>query len=230
MAKIKIPWKPLLAVVLVLVLSWSGYVYYLNNIKIIPEELLAEVMQRTETTNSYRYHVKVTLLGTDTGNNVLSNLDGENSKDNFHIWGEMAKEQIEVFQVGNTTYAKRMEDARWMKTPGNNPFEQTLFMAELNPLASFDFNSYSELEYLGKEKIDGKKLYLLTYQPKLGEELLTMYFTDFKYKIWVDRGRREIRHAQIEATSKISSKGGLKMEVKIWDYNKPIEIKPPEDS
>ncbi len=116
-----------------------------------------------------------------------------------------------------------------MKTPGNNPFEQTLFLAEINPLASFDFSSYQELQYLGKEKLDGQKMHLLTYKPELKEQLLTLYFKDFQYKIWVDGRSQEIRQALIEGASKVAPQGALQMEVKLWDYNKPLKISPPKD-
>lgn len=225
----RIPWKPLLIALVVLAVGWGSYGYYLENIRIEPEMLFQEAVQRTLAADSYRYHVQVTLLGTETGDNLLSNLDGEKQGENFHIKGELAKEQVEVFQVGSTTYSRRAEDSVWMKTPGNNPFEQTLFMAEINPISSFDFSSYTTLEYLGKEKVDGSKMYVLKYKPLLKEQLLTLYFEDFDYKIWVDRRSKVIKQAMISGKSRVTPEGSLEMQLKLWDYDKPLEIEAPEE-
>lgn len=219
--------KLILAPVLVIVLAVCGYYYYDSKIKIIPEELLQQALQNTIKADSYRYHVQLTMQ-VDDRSIQLSDLDGEkaNARD-FHLSGKMQEQPIEVYQINNVTYLKDGVDGKWMVIPDNSVFEDDYFMAEINPLASFNFTSLNQLEYRGLEKSGGKKYYVLSCAPEIKNDFLTRFWQDFEYKLYVEKRSKKLLKAEVEAVNKAKPADTLTMTVEIKDLNAHIKLTPP---
>ena len=216
----------LLVFLLVLVLAGGSYYYYEVYVKVIPEELLQETLDKTLNSQSYRYHVKIE-LNIDNTPVIISDLEGEKaSATDFHIFGTMQDQQVEVFQIGNITYMKDSISNKWMVIPENPVFETEYFMAEINPLASFVFTDVTDLQYLGKEKIGGQSYYVLTCKPEVNNDFLTRFRENFEYKLWIDKGRKLVR-AEVKATNKAKPTDSLTMVVDLKDYNAKIKLESP---
>lgn len=210
----------------IILVGGSGYYYYENYIKVIPEELIQQALDQTLGARSYRYHVKIE-MSVDNTPVIISDVEGEKANDkDFHIFGTMQDQQVEVFQIGNVTYMKDSLSDKWMVIPENPVFETEYFLAEINPLASFVFTNLTDLQYLGREKIGDDKYYVLNCKPEVNNEFLTRFWESFEYKLWIDRGKKIVR-AEVKAINKAKPTDFLVMVVDLKDFNAKIKLEPP---
>lgn len=218
-------------ILLVLVaLLLGGRWYYVEKVRVIPEELLKESLTNTLELNSYRYHVTTNIMLDGQQQRKLSDISGEKSKKEFHIKGEMAGQQVEAYQVNDITYSLHPKTGRWMVTPGTELFQPELFMIEINPLSNFKYTEINNIQYNGVEKSDGgKKLHLITYAPTVKNEFLEKYWHNFTYQVWIDRGTERIIKAKITANSIKDTKDTVTITIEVKDFNKKISINPPQE-
>lgn len=216
----------LTSILFILLAGIGGYYYYENYIKVIPEELIQKALDETLKVESYRYHVKIE-LNVDNTPVIISDLEGEKANDkDFHIFGTMQDQQVEVFQIANITYMKDSLTNKWVIIPENPVFETEYFMAEINPLASFVFTNLNDLQYLGREKIGGQKYYVMHCLPEVNNEFLNRYWQDFEYKLWIDSNKRIVR-AEVKAVNKAKPSDTLTMVVDLKDFHAKIKLEPP---
>lgn len=223
-------WQIIIPVFLVLALigGW-GYNYYQREIKVVPDELISRALADTNKVSSYRFHVEAYLI--NGGKKIpLSSIDGERTNESdLHLKGQMTGQDVEVYQVKDTTYFKDPISKRWMVTPGNNPLEQEKFMAELNPLSILNIVQINDLQYLGRQKEMPGRPYLLTFNPRVNNRFLNSYWKDFSYKLWIEPGSNYIRRVHLEANHRKHPKDKLVMDVDFYDFNKRIKIELPEE-
>ncbi|MGI9860520.1 hypothetical protein SDD30_03915 [Moorella naiadis] len=223
-------WQIILPVVLIVVLgggAWA-YNYYLREVKVDPQELIVQALDTTNQAGSYRFHVEASLL---TGGNkvALSNLDGEKASDgSLYLKGQMTGQPVEIYQVKETTYFRDPSSKRWMVTPGNSPLDQEKFMAEINPMSILKIMQVNDLQYLGRQKKIPGRPYLLTCKPRVNNHFLNSYWQDFNYQFLVERGSTYIRRVSLEASHREHPQDKLTMIVDFYDFNKRINIKPPQ--
>lgn len=208
MPKIDIPIKKylkvryLLIVGFLILISFAGHIYLQENTKIIPEELLTDAINNTLEAKSYQFHTISTITIDGTGK-VFSNIKGERADTNiFHVSGSMLGTEIDVYQINDTTYRLDPLTKKWIVTENNSLLRESLLMAELNPLSNFYFQELLSTNYLGKEKINGHKLYKIECTPKINNKWLDGYFKDLKYLIWIDKKDCTIKKATVNALSK----------------------------
>lgn len=218
----------LLSLVLLGLGGYWSYNYYLEEIKIEPQELIVQALDKTNEAVSYRFNVEANLIA--GGNKVvLSNLTGERGDDgSLYLKGEMTGQPVEIYQVGDTTYFRDPTLERWMVTPGNNPLEQEKYMAEINPMSVLKITQVDDLQYLGRQKKVPGRPYLFTFRPKVNNQFLNTYWQDFTYQLLVDRGSKFIRRVTLEASHRERPDDKLTMTIDFFDYNKRINIKPPQ--
>lgn len=226
--KLKLNWKIVIISVLALLLSLLAVLFVLHREpKVVPEELLAESLEKSLGSGSYRYHVKATLF-VDDRERQLSDITGEKTKSgDFHIKGSMQEQKVEVYQIDGTTYIMDPVSGRWMTIPGNKVFQQPMFMVEINPLASFNYNGTEPVEYLGVEEVKGRKAYVLSCIPQTVTKFLEMNWEQFQYKVWVDKRSHLMLKAEIEGVHKGNARDRLVVEVEVSDYNQEINLEPP---
>jgi len=223
--KLKFNWKAVIIILLVSILSMAGKVYYEWVNRVIPEELLPHAIERTTSVNSYRYHVglKLKVNGEDR---LLSRVKGERQNDQFHLQGEIAGQEVDVIYVDNKVYMKDAVSGRWMVNHGGDIFQQDLFMVEVNPIASLEYQALNNINYLGIEK-DRVDAYVMEYSPVVTNQMLTTYWQDFKYKVWIEKRSKRVFKAEVFADHKDASHNGLHMQLVLYDFNKKINIEAP---
>lgn len=221
-------WRLIAVALAVVMAAWFGYGYYQENIKLVPEELLDEALRNTLAASTYRYNISVRLK-VDGREEKLSQVTGErDARGNFHVQGEMTGQPTEAYQIGDTTYLKDPVTSKWMVIPGNNLFQQELFMAEINPVAMLNIAQPQDMEYLGKQKGKDGQVYVLKLRPQVVENrFLNMYAQDFTYLLHISRGDRYVSRAEVEATSKANTSTRIFFTVDFFDYNARISIEPP---
>ncbi|WP_338823937.1 hypothetical protein MHOCP_20940 [Moorella humiferrea] len=229
MVKRFLRWPFLLAVIFFMGLAgYWGYSYYLREIKVEPQELIVKALDATNQAKSYRFHVEASLIS--GGNRIdLSKLDGERAEDgSLYLKGQMTGQPVEIYQIEDTTYFRDPASKRWMITPGNNPLEQEKYMVEINPMSILKVTRVDDLQYLGRQKSIPGKPYLLTCRPQVNNQFLNSYWQDLYYQFWVERGSNYIRKVSLEAAHRQRPQDKLTMTVDFYDFNKRINIKPPQ--
>lgn len=222
-------WPVILSLMFILGLAgFLSYSYYLQEIKVEPEELIVQALDKTNQAASYRFHIEAHLISADN-KITLSNLIGERSSDGgFYIKGEMTGQEIEVYQVENSTYFRDFDSERWMVTPGNSPLDLEKYMVEINPLSIIKITQANDLQYLGRQRKVPGRPYLLTCRPWINNQFLNSYWHDFYYQLWVERGSKYIIKVSIEAIHRQNPQDKLLLTVDFYDLNKRIKIKPPQ--
>lgn len=212
--------------VAVLVLAIAGaWVRWAS--RVVPEELLPQALAATLGTSSYRYRVEVIQVRPQ-GPIYLSRINGEKSGGNFHLWGEMQGGPVDVYEIEGVTYLKDAITEKWIILPGRRLLSDDLFMMEVNPAENLRFAVPTTVQYLGRQPLQGKKLYVLECSPLVIEsKYLTKWFKDFTYRVWVEPGSKRIRRAQMHAVTVHNPDFKVEAAFEFYDQGKPVKITPP---
>jgi len=224
--KYRFNWKTVVAIILASILGVSGKVYYEWVTLVIPEDLLPQAIERTISVDSYRYQVALQLK-LNGENRLLSHVRGERRSDQFHLQGEIAGQEVDVIYVNNRVYLKDAVSGRWMVNHGGNIFQQDLFMIEVNPIASLKYESLDNIVYFGIERgrIDA---HVIEYTPVVTNQMLTTYWQNFRYTVWIDTNSKMIFKVEIFADHRDASHNGLHMQLLLYDFNERFDIQAPE--
>ncbi|MGF7186085.1 hypothetical protein GGQ84_002178 [Desulfitispora alkaliphila] len=223
----KFNWKIALAGILVIILAVAGVAIYKEQTKVIPEELMTETLERTTGAKSYRYSVKLSMVS-DGKEHLWTDIEGIKANEtDFHIKGNMYETDVEIYQFEDITYQRDPVSDKWMEFP-NTVTDMEVMMAEINPMSNFNFTQLSEIEYHGIEKVSGNKMYVLTCEPDINNELLELYWEDFTYRLWVDKGSKKISIAEIKAFNIQNPNNYLIFNINLWDFDKKVDLEKPK--
>lgn len=223
----KIPLKIIMALAAVILIG-AGTLFFYQQIKIVPEDLLKEALKNTLQAESYSYKIQSTLY-VEGKKRLLSDIKGrKDAKDNYHLQGTMLKQPVEVYQIGETTYFKEDNNDQWMVMKNNNIMEMEQFITEVNPLSNFDFVVPDQVEYHGKEKLNKKAYHVLSCIPNVENHILKRHWKNFQYKFWVDKRGKIITKSLV--TSEGSNNTILELLVELSNLNSSSDIKAPEIS
>lgn len=67
----------------------------------------------------------------------------------------------------------------------------------------------------------------MEYSPVVTNQMLTTYWQDFKYKVWIEKRSKRVFKAEVFADHKDASHNGLHMQLVLYDFNKKINIEAP---
>jgi len=219
--------KRVATAILVLVLVVGGFIVFRNLTRVSPEDLVQEAVRNTVLAHSYRYSAASRIVN-GTKVQFLSRVEGEKgNKDRIHVKGRVLDVDMEVFQIGNTTYNKDPFSHRWFVSENNYVFKQQLFMTEMDPLANFDFSKVATARYGRAEKVNGRKCMAIDVVPQVENKYLTLLWKDFAYTMWIDSRDHVLRKGLIKARSKNNPKFSLVISAEFKDFNKEIPVKPP---
>ncbi|NLK00665.1 MAG: hypothetical protein GX318_05440 [Clostridia bacterium] len=140
----------------------------------------------------------------------------------------MLKQPVEVYQIGDTTYLKESNHHQWMVIEENNIMEMEQFVTEVSPLSNFSFSVPEQVDYLGKERLEGRVHYILSCTPNVENRVLKMHWKNFKYKFWVDRRSKIITKSLILSEGSSDAKTTLEMLIELHDLNADFKIKAPK--
>lgn len=182
-------------------------------------------LYNTFASKSFRFDVESKLLG---DNGFYSKVEGERvMPDKVHIKGTVLKTPVEFTQVSDNTYMKDPFSGKWLTLKDIKLAQSELFITELNPLANFNFKDIPEIKMLAEEDLNGEACYVFELKPNIENFYLEEQFSDFYYKVWVEKKNVNIRQAIIKANRPESTGNGLDIKIKIWDYNRDLQIAAP---
>ena len=220
--------KVILLLLLLLIVGVAAYLIY-EDAKIVPTDLLKESMEKTFAAESYSFGVKSTLK-VDGKERPLSNVKGKkDAQNNYYFSGTMLKQEVEVYQIKDTTYFREGSSDKWMHMEDNNIMDMQQFTTEINPLSNFSFSVPEKVDQVGKEKINGKKCVVLECMPHVENQILNLHWKNFHYKLWIDKGKKVIYKAEVKAENKENAKSLLELKMTLADFNKVNPISFPEE-
>lgn len=214
----------------VLVLAAVGLVIWIvtsrgSATRVDPQQLLNTSLTNTLDSKSYRFEISCQL---GKKNETISKIKGERvGNDQVHIKGTLINSPVEFIQYKDSTFMKDPFSGKWLTLKGNQLAKAESFIFEFNPLANFNFKDVPELKYLGSEKIDGKEYEVLELMPNVEMPFLENQFNTFKYKLWIDPSNQRICRATITASHTGNERAYMEINLKLYDFNREIKIKPP---
>lgn len=215
-----------LVVLLLVGLGYGGFQVYQESVKIIPEELLAEALDKTLALNSYSYSVSLTMTVNGQERRLTDIAGIKANGGDFHIQGEMYETKVEIFQFADSTYQRDPISGKWMVFP-TSVTDMELMVTEINPLSNFNFKHLNEISYQGIEKMDGRKVYVLKCKPQINNQFLELYWENFEYTLWVDKASRYIIQATITATNIKTPENTLSLNISLDNFNKEFKLEKP---
>ena len=213
---------------LVICLFTAGYYLFPAAPDTPPREVIGEALKNTEKAKEYEYTIKMstTIDGTEK---QVSHVDGwRESHERIHIGGRIFDSEVEFYLFDNHTYTKDQLTGEWVKLTGNQLNQQDIFMAELNPLASFTYRELEEAAYEGIEGEGPGKLLVYSAVPIIDNPYMEVLWKDFRYKFWLEPRSYLVHKGEVTAVSKNNSADKLRLVVELRNYNSDIKIKPPE--
>ncbi|MBS4024440.1 MAG: hypothetical protein KGZ96_02060 [Clostridia bacterium] len=217
----------ILVMLAVVAAGYGGVKIYQETVKVVPEELLAETLDKTLAATSYSYSVNLEMT-TNGEKRKLTNIVGIKANEtDFYIQGEMYESQVEIYQFADSTYQKDPVSGKWMMFP-TSVTDMELLMTEINPMVNFQFNQFNEITYEGIQKLNNHKKYVLKLKPRINNKFLEIYWENFEYTLWVDKGDKYISQAAITANNIKNPQNSLTLTITLDDYNKDFSLEKPE--
>lgn len=195
--------------------------------KLDPRAELQDSISKTTAVKNYRYAMKSEFTVNGRGE-VISEVQGEKNHDNTHIKGEMVNTSVDIYYIDRTIYNYDSFAGKWLVIESGTSNSEELLISELNPLSNFRFKHINQVEKQGFEPIDGADCLVVTGNPTVEAQLLETMWKDVSYRFWIDYKKNLIRQAVLTATNKKNLNTRLKLEVKLKDFDRNIEIKPPD--
>jgi hypothetical protein len=218
-----------LVVLAVFALGYWGLRGCMPGTGIEKEALLAEALENTQASESYRYRINSRLETEGEPTSYYSQIEGAVVlPDRVSIKGTLINSPIELVQIEDTTYMKDQITDKWLILQGNRLARSELFITELNPLGVLNFKEVSGIYYAGRDGGLGRANDILEIKPVVVNPFLEMQFTDFDYRLWIDSKERRITKANITARSKSVENQQLLIDIEFWDYDEEITIEAPE--
>jgi len=202
--------------------------YYIKS-KLDPKVELEKASKNMAAVDSYRYSLKSS-FAVDNRKEVISEVRGEKNKENTHIKGEMVNTPVDIYYVDRTIYNYDSFSKNWLVIESDTTNSEELLISELNPLSNFRFKQVDTVDKLKFEKVDGTECLVVACQPSVESQLLETLWEDFEYRLWIDYKKGFIRKAALNAVNKNNPNTKLNLEVRFFDFNKEIKIKPPPDA
>lgn len=210
---------------LLLVLGVIGY-DRLFQLRVEPVELIRESAAKAGKAGSYRYDLvaRFQLAGKDQH---WIRVAGERSGSDAHFKGRILGTPVEIYQTGTRNYTLDPVSGNWVILDGVDLGQQQLYMAEIDPLSNFRFKGIGAPRILGREMVNGRKCWVVEFQPRVESKYLEMWWKNFTYRFWVEARGRNLLKAMATAENKNSPGTFLTLTVEFRDYNRRIEIRPP---
>lgn len=212
--------------ILVLTLGLYGYRYYQDNYTVEPVPLVEEALTQARQAESYSYTVAA-FFSLEGKNQEWSQIEGLKSGSDFHIKGKILGTLVEIYQIAEKVYSYNPTSKKWVVLEDTNISQGKMQMAEINPLNNLSFTSMGEVRLLGLKNVDEKKCWVVEFSPKVADNYLALWWKNFTYRLWIERGSSKLIKAIVTAENKNSPGTKLTLQVDFQNYGKKIKLQPP---
>ncbi len=216
------------ALLLIICLVMAGYYLFPAAPDSPPREVIGKSLRNTEKAKQYEYTIKMSTT-IDGSEKQVSHVEGRReSPERIHISGRIFDSEVEFYLFDDSTYTKDQLSGDWVRLTGNQVNQQEIFMAELNPLASFTYRELKEAEFQGTEGDGTSKLLIYSAVPVIDNPYMEILWKDFRYKFWLEPRSLRLVKGEVTAVSKNDPDNKLRLVVELRNYDSNIKIKPPE--
>jgi len=230
-SKDKKAWKWGAALSLLLLLVYASCFFIAELKRLPPAEEVRQGLVKTINAKSYRYSSETKRIYNREAT-LISEIKGEKALTSVHIEGNipLINAKIEVYRVEDTMYRRDSLTANWVVVPIASQSAVEQLIAEVNPLAVFDFTAEIDVSCTGSERVQGRACRVYEVMKRGESKYLELYWTDYTFRVWIDKRDALIRKAEVRAEHRDNSLYLLEMTVLFWDYNEPISITRPATS
>lgn len=190
-----------------------------------PSDLVKHGLERLNAATSFRYSL-TQHQWVEGKDRVLTQVLGEKDGGNTRILGQLAGSEVEMIKIGDSTYSKDPFSKKWIRFE-NALAAQEVFLAELNPLSSLQMKELGEVMLSNQEKVNGEKVWVCHLSPSVQNQMMEVFWTDFKYTVYVRKSDKVVVKATIEAKNKLKS-DPMTMTLEFKDIGKKITIQAPD--
>ncbi len=206
----------------------AGIYYYLTALKVKPEQMIRETVQNALQARGYRYTVTADFKIAGKKKTWIK-VRGEKTSTDAHFKGTILGTPVEIYQTGTRSYTLDPVSNKWIVLDGTDLDKQQLYMAEIDPLSNFKFKGIDSPRLVGTEKVGKRKCWVVEFRSqKVESRVLDMYWKNITYRFWVDKRGWILRKAMATAENKNSPGTFLSLIVEFQDFNKRIDINPPQ--
>ncbi|TGE33702.1 hypothetical protein [Desulfosporosinus sp. Sb-LF] len=189
-----------------------------------PTNLVTQGLERLNGATSFRYSL-TQHQWVEGKDRVLTQILGEKDGGNTRILGQLVGSEVEIIQVGDSTYNKDPFSKKWIRY-ANAPAAQEVFLAELNPLSSLQMKELGEVMLSGQEKVNGDRVWVCHLKPSVQNQMMEAFWTDFQYTLYIRKSDKTLVKATIEAKNKAKS-DPMTMTLEFKDIGKKLTIQTP---
>lgn len=190
-----------------------------------PVKLVTAGLEGLNNATSFRYIVSQHQW-VDGKDRVLTQIQGEKGGGNVRITGQLVGSETEMVLIGDALYSKDPFTKNWIRF-NSTPAAQEVFLAELDPLSSLQFKELGEVKLSGRQKLDGKKVWVCDFQPSVQNQIMEEFWTDFSYTLFISKSQKTIVKAIIQAKNKEKSEP-MSMTLQFKDIGEKISIPTPD--
>ncbi len=149
-----------------------------------PEEIITQAVDNLQNTAAISYST-VSNLTANNQTREYGNISGEFLQSgDFRIEGSILGSELEMCQLGNTTYRKDNITGNWQKTEEAPEIYDTALFNETNPLQQFDFTDFTAAE---SQSCDEKNTLCVSFRPTMKSDSVSRYFDNLTYTVFCNK-------------------------------------------
>lgn len=194
--------------------------------KIPPNELCAAAIEDMLALESVTFNTE-TALQINSEFTSLGQIDGQINGRDLHIWGNILGTDVNIYQIGPTTYRQDTITEQWLQTDDGELLGNKSLLSEADPRAFFKLAALSDVTEAAAETIDDEKCRTLSFSPQTADGYYEKYFDTITCTIWVTADKH-IRQAKITAQATAGEQTSvLTLQTKFSAHNQTPAITPP---
>lgn len=217
--------KAVIIGVFVALLSLAGWSFWeiWQEYNLPAEEIVTKAVDNTLNHENYSFQAAAYRQNNESKETICI-VNGEINGANAHLYGkiDLVDSDFEIYQIGDSYYRRDSVDGRWLMVDNLGVEAAENLITEINPLNLLRFSRPFEVEYLGKEVIDGKKYRKFEILNYVTDEYLTYDWQNILLTVWVDK-KECIYRAEVLANEKDEPNKYLTLQVD-FQLNNDVEL------
>lgn len=191
-----------------------------------PAELAAIATQDMAALTGLTYHTETQLsINGDTIH--LGSIDGQINGENLHIWGNTLGSDINIYQIGPTTYRQDTLTEQWLTTNDGELLNGGSLLNVADPRTFFSLAQLADATTVAGAEINGETCRGISFVPTTTDATWEQYFSDITCTIWLTRDNHIARSEICATASAAGQTSTLTLTGDYADWNTTAPITPP---
>lgn len=214
---------PIIIIVIIISAAWL-IIPRFTAVGYTPEEIITQAVDNLQNTAAISY-TTVSSLTVNEQTREYGNICGEFLQSgDFRIEGSILGSNLEMYQLGNTTYRRDNISGNWQKTEEAPEIYDTALFNETNPLQQFEFSDFTAAE---KQSCDEKNTLCVSFCPTMKSDSVSKYFDNLTYTIFCDKNCHLKKAVITGDLTNNSVSGRLQIVTTFQELPQDYQIEPP---